>query len=50
MLVVSMDPEYGGQAQIPQSDQRQSAAEEKSRAIIIQEARTAVARFSPIVR
>ena len=36
MLVVSMDPEWGEQAQIPQPDQKQSAAETQSRTVIIQ--------------
>jgi len=36
MLVVSMDPEYGEKAQIPQPDQKQSAGESQSRTIVIQ--------------
>jgi biopolymer transport protein TolR len=36
MLVVSMDPEYGEKAQIPQPDQKQPAGESDSRTIIIQ--------------
>jgi len=36
MLVVSMDPEYGEKAQIPQPDQKQTAGETQSRTVIIQ--------------
>lgn len=36
MLVVSMDPEYGEKAQIPQPDHKQTASEKESRTIIIQ--------------
>lgn len=36
MLVVSMDPEYGEKAQIPQPDQKQTAAQTQSRTIVIQ--------------
>lgn len=36
MLVVSMDPELGEEAQIPQPDQKQSAGEQQSRTVVIQ--------------
>ena len=36
MLVVSMDPEYGEKAQIPQPDRKQTAGETESRTIVIQ--------------
>jgi biopolymer transport protein TolR len=36
MLVVSMDPEYGEKAQIPQPDQKQPAAETQPRTVVIQ--------------
>jgi biopolymer transport protein ExbD len=36
MLVVSMDKEYQEKAQIPQPDQKQTAAEGQSRTIVIQ--------------
>jgi len=36
MLVVSMDPEYGEQTQIPQPDQKQTASQTQSRTIVIQ--------------
>jgi biopolymer transport protein TolR len=40
MLVVSMDPEYGEKAQIPQPNQQQSIEEKNSRTIVIQVAST----------
>jgi biopolymer transport protein ExbD len=36
MLVVSMDPELGEEAQIPQPDQKESAGEQQSRTVVIQ--------------
>ncbi len=36
MLVVAMDPKYGEQVQIPQPDQKQTAEETESSAIVIQ--------------
>jgi len=36
MLVVSMDPEYVEKAQIPQPNQKETAAESQSRTIVIQ--------------
>ena len=36
MLVVSMDTEHGEEVQIPQPDQKQTAAETQSRTIVIQ--------------
>lgn len=36
MLVVSMDPEYGEQAQIPQPDQKQSGQEPPVRTVVIE--------------
>ncbi len=36
MLVVSMDPEYGEKAQIPQPDQKETPAQSQVRTIVIQ--------------
>lgn len=36
MLVVSMDPEYGEKAQIPQPDPKQAEAQPQSRTVVIQ--------------
>ena len=36
MLVVSMDPEYGEKAQIPQPDQKENTAQPPARTIVIQ--------------
>lgn len=36
MLVVSMDPEYGEKAQIPQPDQKQTEAPPQPRTVVIQ--------------
>jgi len=41
MLVVSMDPEYGEKAQIPQPDQKATPAQSEARTIVIEVLQTA---------